>query len=55
MFNYFLKFVGHWCTNKVNISGITLQSLRYGTQEMLKHQSFIHEVGKPLTQNIHFE
>lgn len=25
MFNYFFKFVGHWCTNKVNISGITLQ------------------------------
>jgi len=31
MFSYFLKFVGHWCTNKVNVSGITLQSLCYGT------------------------
>lgn len=55
MFNYFFKFVGHWCINKVNISGITLQSLRYGTQQMLKHQSYIHKVEKPLTQNIHFE
>lgn len=37
------------------MSGITLQSLCYGTWQILKRQSYIQNVGKPLTHSKWFD